>query len=163
MSKKRFLNILQHKCYLDSLDMQEIIEAQELRTNCNNWSNLHVSDKSKKVYLIGNSIQHLLHWHFRRRNQTIHSWIIMKTSFRFGSNVPSKRQNNLLVQKFVWPSMNKDIKEWARICLDQQSKIHRDNRISPTKYQYQYQISSTYRYRQSSTSIQRFQVFINND
>ncbi|XP_011050568.1 PREDICTED: uncharacterized protein LOC105143778 [Acromyrmex echinatior] len=36
-------------------------------------------------------------------------------------------------QKFVWPSMAKNIKEWARMSACQQSKIHRHNHTSPTK------------------------------
>jgi len=68
-----------------------------------------------------------------------------------------------IAQKFVLPSMAKDIKESARTCLAcQQSKIYRHNHFSPTKIS----ISDTrfkhiYRYRQCS--IQRFQVFIRND
>ncbi|KMQ85929.1 pol polyprotein [Lasius niger] len=48
---------------------------------------------------------------------------------------PSGRATHRQVaQKFVWPSMAKDIKEWARTCLAcQRSKIHRHNHTLPTK------------------------------
>ncbi|KMQ85927.1 pol polyprotein [Lasius niger] len=48
---------------------------------------------------------------------------------------PSGRATHRQVaQKFVWLSMAKDIKEWARTCLAcQQSKIHRHNHTSLTK------------------------------
>lgn len=39
-----------------------------------------------------------------------------------------------IAQKFVWPSMSKDVKEWSRTCLaSQRSKIHRHNHLPPDK------------------------------
>lgn len=50
-----------------------------------------------------------------------------------GLSHPSGRiTKNLIKQKFVWPSMKKDIVEWARTCLPcQRSKVTRYNRNIP--------------------------------
>ncbi|KAG5321131.1 POL4 protein, partial [Pseudoatta argentina] len=50
------------------------------------------------------------------------------------SHPSGRATHRQITQKFVWPSMAKDIKEWARICLAcQQSKIHRHNHTPPTR------------------------------
>lgn len=46
-----------------------------------------------------------------------------------------KATNKLIRQKFVWPSMNKDIATWARTCIDcQKSKISRHTRANPSHF-----------------------------
>ncbi|XP_018396122.1 PREDICTED: uncharacterized protein K02A2.6-like [Cyphomyrmex costatus] len=48
------------------------------------------------------------------------------------SHPSGRATHRQIVQKFVWPSMAKDIKKWARTCLAcQQSKIHRNTHTSP--------------------------------
>ncbi|KAG5324085.1 POL4 protein, partial [Pseudoatta argentina] len=50
------------------------------------------------------------------------------------SHPSGRATHRQIAQKFVWPSMAKDIKEWARTCLAcQQSKIHRHNHTPPTR------------------------------
>ena len=50
------------------------------------------------------------------------------------SHPSGRATHRQIAQKFVWPSMSKDIKEWARTCLAcQQSKIHRHNHTTPSK------------------------------
>lgn len=52
-----------------------------------------------------------------------------------GLSHPSGRSTcKLIQQKFVWPSMRRDIKEWSRTCLPcQRSKIHRHMKNFPQK------------------------------
>jgi len=56
-------------------------------------------------------------------------------SFVRGLSHPSGRSTARQVpQKFVWPSMNKNVLEWCRVCLAcQRSKIHKHNHLSPEK------------------------------
>lgn len=46
-----------------------------------------------------------------------------------------KTTNKIIKQKFVWPSMNKDIANWVRSCADcQASKIIRHTRVNPNHF-----------------------------
>ncbi|XP_043063192.1 uncharacterized protein LOC122319660 [Drosophila yakuba] len=61
----------------------------------------------------------------------------LKKAFSYIHNLshPSGRATARQIrQKFVWPSMNKDVLKWCRFCLPcQRSKIHKHNHLQPEK------------------------------
>jgi cleavage and polyadenylation specificity factor subunit 1 len=62
---------------------------------------------------------------------------LRKQAFSYIHNLshPSGRATaHQIKQKFVWPSMNKDVLKWCRLCLPcQRSKIHKHNHLQPEK------------------------------